>query len=47
MLLSLAAGVLSWHAVERWFNRSKAEGRRPLVDAKPAMTSSVQEMPHG
>jgi peptidoglycan/LPS O-acetylase OafA/YrhL len=47
MLLSLAAGVLSWYAVERWFSRSKAGGKHALVDAKPGIRNSVQEMPHG
>jgi peptidoglycan/LPS O-acetylase OafA/YrhL len=47
MLLSLAAGILSWYAVERWFSRSKAEGKHALVDAKVAIRNSVQEIPHG
>jgi peptidoglycan/LPS O-acetylase OafA/YrhL len=47
MLLSLAAGVLSWYAVERWFSRSKTEGKLALVDAKLAISNSAQEMPHG
>lgn len=47
MLLSLAAGVLSWYAVERWFSRSKAGGKSAPVDAKLATVDSAREMPRG
>ena len=47
MLLSLAAGILSWHAVERWFSRSNPGGKHALADEKSAITDSVRETPQG
>ena len=40
--LSLAAGVVSWHAVERWYvRRGQREGAPTLVDANPTPAAGV------
>lgn len=40
MVLSLAAGVLSWYSVERWFSRAKDAGKhKPVADAKLAINN--------
>jgi peptidoglycan/LPS O-acetylase OafA/YrhL len=43
MLLSLAAGIVSWYFVERWFSFSKAGGKYASVGDRPVIPAAVPE----
>ena len=46
MLFSLAAGILSWHTVERWFNLSKTGEKHAYTDDRPANVTAAPEQLH-
>jgi peptidoglycan/LPS O-acetylase OafA/YrhL len=43
MLLSVAAGIMSWYAVERWFHLSAVTAPRAVINDKIAIASTSRE----